>query len=229
MVNLNLAHTLLVAAEEQPSGFLNVRGADLVREVELMAAAGLVDASLGNAGTVAFAVINRVTEQGHAFLRAFKNQPPHLELRHSHPRSTDRDRCVRERSECRRLLFWGAHAPSRVGERASRSRRLRDRFGEGAELTARHRTSPSDWRTREGACAPRLNIPPFRRSPRRPSVFSECSRLCNSFNPFNFCNQQWRFAPGFNANAPARESFRSSSYCAAPPVLPNSPASNNER
>ena len=76
MVNLNLAHTLLVAAEEQPYGFLNVRGADLVREVELMAAAGLVDASLGNAGTVAFAVINRVTDPGHAFLRAFKNQPP---------------------------------------------------------------------------------------------------------------------------------------------------------
>ena len=76
MVNLNLAHTLLIAAGEQSSGFLNVRGPDLVREVELMAAAGLVDASLGNAGTDAFAVINRVTDSGHAFLRAFKNQPP---------------------------------------------------------------------------------------------------------------------------------------------------------
>jgi hypothetical protein len=41
-----------------------------------MASAGLVDATLGNAETVAFAVINRVTNQGHAFLRAFKNQPP---------------------------------------------------------------------------------------------------------------------------------------------------------
>ncbi|HEX7516985.1 MAG TPA: hypothetical protein VF345_06835 [Chthoniobacterales bacterium] len=76
MVNLNLAHTLLVTANEQTSGFLNVRGTDLVREVELMAAAGLVDASLGNAGSGPFAVVNRVTEQGHAFLRAFKNQPP---------------------------------------------------------------------------------------------------------------------------------------------------------
>jgi hypothetical protein len=76
MVNTNLVHTLLAAAEEQSSGFLNVRGADQVREVELMAEAGLVDASLGNAGAVEFAVINRVTEQGHAFLRAFKNQPP---------------------------------------------------------------------------------------------------------------------------------------------------------
>ena len=76
MVTLNLAHTLLVAAGEQTSGFLNVRRAELVREVELMAAAGLVDASLGNAGSGPFAVINCVTDQGHAFLRAFKNQPP---------------------------------------------------------------------------------------------------------------------------------------------------------
>ena len=78
MVNLNLVHSLLVAADEQPYGFLNVRGADLVREVELMAAAGLVDASLGNAGPEAYAVINRVTEQGHVFLRAFKTQPPQM-------------------------------------------------------------------------------------------------------------------------------------------------------
>jgi hypothetical protein len=65
-----------MAANVQPSGFLNVRGINMAREVELMAAAGLVDASLGHADTVPFAVINRVTEQGHAFLRAFKDQPP---------------------------------------------------------------------------------------------------------------------------------------------------------
>ena len=76
-MNLNLAHSLLVAAEKQPYGFLNVIGADLVHEVELIAAAGLVDASLGNVGTeAAFAVINRVTDSGHDFMRAFKNQPP---------------------------------------------------------------------------------------------------------------------------------------------------------
>jgi hypothetical protein len=75
-VNLQLAYTLLTAAEGPSSGFLNVRGADRVREVELMAAAGLVDASLGDAGTAVFAVINRVTDSGHAFLRAFKDQPP---------------------------------------------------------------------------------------------------------------------------------------------------------
>ena len=76
MVNPNLTNSLLVAAEEQPFGFLNVRGADLVHEVELMAAAGLVDASLGNGGTEAYAVINRVTDSGQDFMRAFKNQPP---------------------------------------------------------------------------------------------------------------------------------------------------------
>jgi hypothetical protein len=76
MVNLNLAHTLLVAAGEQSSGFLNVRGPELVHEVEMMVSAGLVDASLGNADSGPFAVINRVTKQGHAFLRAFENQPP---------------------------------------------------------------------------------------------------------------------------------------------------------
>ncbi|MEY2490348.1 MAG: hypothetical protein QOC70_2290 [Verrucomicrobiota bacterium] len=75
-MNLQLVHKLLAAAEEPPSGFLNVRGADRVREVELMAEAGLVDASLGEAGTTVFAVINRVTDAGHSFLRAFKNQPP---------------------------------------------------------------------------------------------------------------------------------------------------------
>lgn len=74
-MNLNLAHALLVAADGQPYGFLKVRSADLVREVELMAAAGLVEASVGSGNNEAFAVINCVTEQGQVFLRAFKNQP----------------------------------------------------------------------------------------------------------------------------------------------------------
>ena len=79
-MNLNLAHSLLEAVEKQPWGFLNVRSAEKVREVELMASAGLVDASLGNANSGPFAVINRVTKQGQAFLRAFKNQPPKMEI-----------------------------------------------------------------------------------------------------------------------------------------------------
>jgi hypothetical protein len=79
-VNLNVAHALLVAADGQPYGFLKVRSADLVREVELMAAAGLVDASLSNADSEEYAVINRVTDSGQAFLRAFKNPPQTAEL-----------------------------------------------------------------------------------------------------------------------------------------------------
>jgi hypothetical protein len=77
-VNLSLAHALLVTADGQPYGFLKVRSAELVHEVELMAAAGLVEASLGNPDTERYAVINRVTDSGQAFLRAFKNQPPEI-------------------------------------------------------------------------------------------------------------------------------------------------------
>jgi hypothetical protein len=77
-VNLNLAHALLVAADGQPFGFLRVRSADLVREVELMAAAGLVDASVDNSDTDGCAVINRVTDSGQTFLRAFKSPPSEM-------------------------------------------------------------------------------------------------------------------------------------------------------
>lgn len=77
-MNLDLAHALLVAADGQPYGFLKVRSADLVREVELMAAAGLIETSLGNTDSEAYSVINRVTDSGQAFLRAFKNQAPQL-------------------------------------------------------------------------------------------------------------------------------------------------------
>ena len=77
-MNLDLAHALLVAANGQPYGFLKVRSTDLIREVELMAEAGLVDASLENADAEGYAVINRVTDSGQAFLRAFKYQPPQM-------------------------------------------------------------------------------------------------------------------------------------------------------
>ena len=77
-MNLDLVHALLVAADGQPYGFLKVRSADLIREVELMAAAGLIDSSLGRTDTESYAVINRVTDSGQAFLRAFKNQAPQV-------------------------------------------------------------------------------------------------------------------------------------------------------
>ena len=73
-MNLRLVHRLLHAANEQPYGFLKVRGAHLVREVEMMAAAGLIETSQTVHGLETFAVIKRVTAAGHSFLRAFKEQ-----------------------------------------------------------------------------------------------------------------------------------------------------------
>jgi hypothetical protein len=75
-MNLNLVHKLLKAANDQPYGFLKVRGAQLAREVQLMASAGLVEAATTVDGLETFAVINRITESGRSFLRAFKDQPP---------------------------------------------------------------------------------------------------------------------------------------------------------
>jgi hypothetical protein len=75
-MNLNLVHKLLKAANDQPSGFLKVRGAQLAHEVELMACAGLVEAADTVHGLETFAVINRVTDSGLSFLRAFRDQPP---------------------------------------------------------------------------------------------------------------------------------------------------------
>ena len=57
MMNLDLAHALLVAANGHPQGCLKVHSADLVREVEQMAAAGLVDVSLAETNAEAYAVI----------------------------------------------------------------------------------------------------------------------------------------------------------------------------
>jgi hypothetical protein len=75
-MNLQLVHKLLQAANDQPYGFLKVRGAHLAREVEMMAAAGLIEVSATVRGLETFAVIKRVTETGHSFLRAFQDQPP---------------------------------------------------------------------------------------------------------------------------------------------------------
>jgi hypothetical protein len=75
-MNLQRVHKLLQAANAQPYGFLKVRGRQLAREVEMMAAAGLVEASATVHGLETFAVIRRVTTAGQSFLRAFKRQPP---------------------------------------------------------------------------------------------------------------------------------------------------------
>jgi hypothetical protein len=75
-MNLHLVHKLLQAANKQPYGFLKVQGANLAREVEMMASAGLVEATGPVYGPETFAVIKRVTDSGHSFLRAFRDQPP---------------------------------------------------------------------------------------------------------------------------------------------------------
>jgi hypothetical protein len=75
-MNLRLVHKLLQAANDQPYGFLKVRGAQLAREVEMMASAGLVETSGTVHGLETFAVIKKVTDAGHSFLRAFGNGAP---------------------------------------------------------------------------------------------------------------------------------------------------------
>jgi hypothetical protein len=75
-MNLNVVHKILRAANEQPYGFLKVNGRHLAREIELMAAAGLIEASPTVHGLETYAVIKRVTESGQSFLRAFKEHSP---------------------------------------------------------------------------------------------------------------------------------------------------------
>jgi hypothetical protein len=84
-MNLNVVHKLLKVASDQPYGFLKVRGAHLAREVEMMAAAGLVEAANTVHDLETYVVINRVTDAGQAFLRAFKDQSPWPE----HPQNSD--------------------------------------------------------------------------------------------------------------------------------------------
>jgi hypothetical protein len=80
-MNLHLVHKLLQAANDQPYGFLKVQGANLAREVKMMASAGLVEATGPVYGLETFAVIKRVTDSGHSFLRAFRDQPMPIRAR----------------------------------------------------------------------------------------------------------------------------------------------------
>jgi hypothetical protein len=73
-MNLHLARNLLLAADEQPYGFLRVRGREVAHEVELLAQAGLVEVSATNGHDPSVAVIKQVTDAGHTFLRAFKDE-----------------------------------------------------------------------------------------------------------------------------------------------------------
>jgi len=81
-MNLHLVHKILQAASDQPYGFFKVRGAPLAREVEMMAAAGLIEASGTVHGLETFAVIKGVTDSGRSFLRAFRDDPSPARTQH---------------------------------------------------------------------------------------------------------------------------------------------------
>jgi hypothetical protein len=72
-MELQLAHQLLVAADEQAYGFLRVRGAELAAEVAVLEQVGLVEAAVTTDGEPV-AVIKRVTDLGHEFIRAFRGE-----------------------------------------------------------------------------------------------------------------------------------------------------------
>lgn len=74
-MNLPYAHKLMVAADEQRHGFIKLRGSKADQEVRLMAAAGLIDATFNDGGKGSYTSINRLTDNGKTFLRAFKDNP----------------------------------------------------------------------------------------------------------------------------------------------------------
>ena len=86
-MNLNLVHKILRATSDQPYGFLKVSGAHLAREVEMMAAAGLVKCTETVQGLETYTVIKEVTDSGRSFLRAFGNEAPIRNERRTSTRS----------------------------------------------------------------------------------------------------------------------------------------------
>jgi hypothetical protein len=74
-MNSAYVHKILVAAGKKPHAYLNVRGRDADRQVRLMAAAGLVEATLSDGKEQSFPTIKCVTNLGRAFLRTFKDSP----------------------------------------------------------------------------------------------------------------------------------------------------------
>lgn len=74
-MNLAYVHRLLIAADQQPDAHLKVLGWRADCEVRLMAEAGLVEATLNDSEDESFTSINRLTDLGRTFLRAFKDSP----------------------------------------------------------------------------------------------------------------------------------------------------------
>lgn len=68
-MNLELTRELLTAATKEPQGQYRVSGRDQAREVELLAEAGYVEASVQTSDAMPSAVITRLTEAGQKLLR----------------------------------------------------------------------------------------------------------------------------------------------------------------
>jgi hypothetical protein len=71
-MNLELTRELLGAAEQQPHGKLRVTGYEAAREVELLANAGFIEASVVPATESPTAVIERLTEAGRKLLKVLR-------------------------------------------------------------------------------------------------------------------------------------------------------------
>ena len=71
-MNLPLVYKLLLATTQQRHGFLKLANPWADTDVQQMAQAGLVEATLNDGQTGGFTSINEVTVAGHAFLRAFE-------------------------------------------------------------------------------------------------------------------------------------------------------------
>ncbi len=70
-MDLPYALKLLIAADEQPYGFIKLRGVRADYQVRIMAEVGLVEATLNDGRPGSFTSINRVTDLGKKFLRTF--------------------------------------------------------------------------------------------------------------------------------------------------------------
>ena len=74
-MNLELARELLGAAKEQPPRFVEVKGREVAREVELLAEDGYVEAIIQPGATPPVAVINRLTTAGEKLLCVLRDEP----------------------------------------------------------------------------------------------------------------------------------------------------------
>ena len=71
-MDLDTAHSILVATTEQPYGFLKIANTELEPTVREMAEAGLITATVNDGKPGSFTAVNSVTEAGLKFLQVFR-------------------------------------------------------------------------------------------------------------------------------------------------------------